>query len=517
VAGVTKLLQFFSTAALTQVVLMLSQLILLPIQIRLWGHSATAAWYSAVALAAITTVVDCGLRTAGHAELMRCTSRPADELDARDYFRQVWAWIRILVSVVTVLLIAGDCFFTTMILGHPYPFWKAALILAYALETVLIIRIMYLDTLGFYRGAEVSYFIFAALRLALAVPALLLLRLGTDGLAWLFLLTSALALALQGRLLCRRITLLSILAAPPRKLSFRILAVARHTVAEPCANWVRLSLPVLVIAAISTPAAVNTYVALRAAFGAGRTTIQQLSRVASVEYLRFRADGRSAAAESLLSIFVALAGLIGTGVAAFIVADNMRILGLWLAHFDRSLFQNVALSFALSAAFYSYQIVLGLMFRIGELAWIARRHWAYVIYSALFAALASGTKSLPLYLIALPLSETLLSISFLVTGSTARIPFGPEPGRRGLWTGFAGSAVVLLFWLAARQNLGNIFATFSRADSAWTALVLLCVLGAFAFSGYLSSAGLLRTVSFRFARSSPPAPPNGTNYAKSNI
>jgi hypothetical protein len=499
---VTKLLQFFSTAALTQIVLMLSQLVLLPIQIRLWGQNATASWYAAVALATITTVVDCGLRTAGHAELMRFMSQQSDAVAARDYFRQVWGWIRVLVLLVTVALIVGDSVFSAVFKGEHYPAWKAALTFAYALETVLIIRIMYLDTLGFYRGAELSYFIFAALRLALAVPALLVLRLEANGLAWLFLVTSALALALQGRLLCRRIGVLRVFAALPRKLSFRTLAIARHTVAEPCANWVRLSLPVLVIAAIATPAAVTTYVALRAAFGAGRATIQQLARVASVEYLRFRADGRVAAAESLLSLFVLLAAFFGTAVAGFVVADNMRVVGLWLARFDRLMFQKIALAFALSAAFYSYQIVLGLMFRVGELAWIARRHWAYVIYSALFALFASQAKWLPLYLTMLAISEILLSASFLRPVTTKAMAFGVEAGRRGLVAGFLGSTVVLLLWLAARWNLGHIFDGFSPANSAWTALVFVGGLAGFAFSNYIANTELFRTIQFLFRRPS---------------
>jgi hypothetical protein len=139
-----------------------------------------------------------------------------------------------------------------------------------------------------------------------------------------------------------------------------------------------------------------------------------------------------------------------------------------------------------------------------------------VIYSALFAALAWQTKSLPLYLTALPTSEILLSVSFLLTASSREMPFGVEAGRRGLLTGFAGSTIVLLFWLAARQNVGDIFANFSRADSAWTVLVLLCGLGAFTFSSYLSNAGLLRVVTSHF-NPSPASKPNENSYAKSNV
>jgi len=486
-----RLLQFFSVAALTQVVLMLSQLVLLPIQIRLWGHGATAAWYSALAIAMITTVVDCGLRTAGHAEIVRFVNERTDDSAARDYFQQVWGWIRVLMLVVSLVLIAGDALLAIFIRGEAYPAWKAALILAYALETLLIIRIMYLDSLGFYRGAELSYFVFAALRLSLAVPALLVLRVGANGLAWLFLATSALALALQGRFLCRRITALGIFAAFPRKLAIRVFAVARHTLAEPCANWVRLSLPVLVIGAIAAPAAVTTYVALRAAFGAGRTTIQQLARVASVEYLKFRSEGRIEGAESLLCLFVLAAGFFGVLVAGFIVVDNMRILGLWLARFDRETFQVITLAFAPSAAFYAYQIILNLMFRVGALAWVARRHYAYVLYSGIFAAFAASTKWLSIYLVLLAVSEILLSTTFLLPGSKSTM-FQTQAGRRGLVAGSAGAIVVMILWSAARWNWGNVFVDVSPGNAASSVLVLSIALGGFSIFSYLMNTSLFR-------------------------
>lgn len=495
----TKLLQFFSVAVLTQIILALSQLVLLPIQIRLWGHGATAAWYSALAVATITTVVDCGLRTAGHAELVRFAKQGAGDPAAREYFQQVWGWIRILILLMTLALIAGDAAFTVF-RGSPYPVWKAALTFAYALETLLIIRIMYLDTLGFYRGAEVSYLLFAALRLVLAVPALLVLRLQASGLAWLFLATSVVAIAFQGRLLCRPVRALGAFAALPRRLSFRVLAVARHTLAEPCANWVRLSLPVLVIATIATPAAVTTYVALRAAFGVGRTTIQQLARVASVEYLRLRDQGRAEAAESLLSIFVLAAGFLGTAIASFIVVDNMRVVGLWLTRFDRLTFQTIVVSFAPSAAFYAYQIILALMFRVGELAWAARRHYAYTIYSGLFAAFALRAKWLPLYLVLLIVSELLLSTTFLAPGRRKMLAFPKRTGSRGLIGAWAGSVVVMTLWIAVRNNFGHIFADFSAGSLALTALILGSALTGFAAFSYLSNADLFRTAPLLFRR-----------------
>src|SRR5215469_15227387 len=102
-----KFFQFFSLTILTQGVLLLNQIVLLPIQIRIWGHAGTAYWYATLALATITTVADFGLRTAGHSELIRYAHNPADE-QAKTEFQHLWAWIRILICVVSIALIGLD-------------------------------------------------------------------------------------------------------------------------------------------------------------------------------------------------------------------------------------------------------------------------------------------------------------------------------------------------------------------------------------------------------------------------
>jgi hypothetical protein len=304
-----KFAQFFSFAAMTQVILLLNQVVLLPMQIRLWGNAETALWYAAIALATVTTVADCGLRTAGHVALLRLVR--TNEPEARAEFRQVWAWIRLLVVLVTATLLVADLTYGAL---HGMGKWQRAwvlLTLAYALETLLTIRIVYLDSLGEYSRAESSYFLFAAIRLAVAAPALLLFRVDPLKLCWLFLGTSVLGLVLQGWL-CNIPRGLRIFARFPHRLSFATVSVVRYTIAEPCANWVRLSLPVLVIALIAPDTAVTAYVALRAIYGAARTTIQQVARVASVEVLRLLGQRRKAPAHSLQSLFLLLAGLIGT-------------------------------------------------------------------------------------------------------------------------------------------------------------------------------------------------------------
>ena len=442
-----RLIHFFSLAVTTQLILMLSQLILLPIQVRHWGQGGTAYWYSALAIATVTYVVDCGLRTAGHTELLKASADPTASSEVNQ-FSQIWSWIRILIFVVTVALICGDFFSNLLMHSAGYPIWRAALVIACALETVLVVRITYLDTLGRYRGAEASYFSLAVLRLTFSVPALLILHWSAAGLAGIYLVSAAIALFVQDHWLCRSTPLLRLSAKFP-KPSWRVLALARYTVAEPLANWMRLSMPVLVIAQIASPVAVTTYVALRAVFGAGRSTIQQLARVASVEVLRSRALGEMKRAESLLTLFVVAAVFFGSVIGSFVVLDNIRILGLWLKRFDRHVFAETALAFSLTAPFFSYQIPMNLMFRMGQLASVARRHYGFLGYSAAFAGVSLLAKSLPVYLALLVVAETLLSVSFFNTA------------RASLLGAVGASLAVGALWFAAQRNVGGAFLDFA--------------------------------------------------------
>jgi hypothetical protein len=321
-----------------------------------------------------------------------------------------------------------------------------------------VVRITYLDSLGRYREAEASYFSLAVLRLTLSVPALVIFHWSASGLAGIYMVSSAVALFIQEKWLCHSTPLLQLTDRFP-KLSWRVLGLARFTVAEPVANWARLSLPVLVIGQITSPMAVTTYVALRAVFGAGRSTVQQLARVASVEVLRARSVGETKRAESLLTLFVVAAVFFGSLIGSFVVVDNMRILGLWLKRFDRPLFQEIALAFALTAPFSSYQIPMNLMFRMGQLERVASKHYRFVACSLIFAGASLLTRSLPVYLAMLVIAEMILSAGFF------------EQARAGLRVAAAGSAIIGTLWLAVHQNVGGAFSNLSIQPVAESVLL----------------------------------------------
>ena len=463
--------RFVSLALMTQVVLLLNQIVLLPIQIRLWGTESTAYWYSVVSLAALTSAADFGLRTAGHAEFIRYAVNPNDRQAEID-FRHLWDWMRILLFSSMVVLIGLDLAYHRIFQVAAYPLWRPALVIGIALETLLIVRMMYMDSLGLYTEAEGGYLLLAAGRLTLATGALLIFHAPPATLAWIWFFCGVLAVAQQSWL-CRRIKILRLFAWVSPGLSYKTLAVARHTMADPSSNWMRFNAPVLVLAAIAQPAAVTTYVAMRAVFGAARATISQLSRYASVEYLSLRQAGRFPQAEFHITICVLLTAFSASVVSCFVVADNFRLASVWLHHANRELYQAIAITFALGSAFSSYQAIAALMLRSGEVDRIARRQYLYIVYAAVFAVVALVTKSTLLWLVMILLAEITISLSFLLKTSQGGVQSQTRAGARGCQVATASSALILIMWLMVR--LGNFgFLNGTNASSiAWTAGFLL--------------------------------------------
>jgi hypothetical protein len=426
--------QFVSLALLTQGVLLLNQIVLLPFQIRIWGTDTAAYWYSTVALAALTTAADFGLRTAGHAEFIRYAHDPNDH-HARIEFQHLWDWMRILLLSSTVVLVALDFGYHRFFQVMAYPLWRPALVIGIALETLLIVRMMYMDSLGLYTESEGGYLLLAAGRLGLALGALLIFHAPPATLAWIWFFAGVLAIAQQSWL-CRRIKILQLFAPISPGLSFRTLTIARHTMADPSSNWMRFNAPVLVLAAIAQPAAVTTYVALRAVFGAARATISQLSRYAS--------------AEIQVTLCVLLTAFTAAVVGCVVIADNFRVASFWLVHANPQLYQAIAIMFGLGSAFSSYQIMVALMLRFGEVDRIARRQYLYILYAALFAVVALITRSTLLWLALLWLAEVMISLSFLLKTSPDGVQAQTSAGIRGCVAATASSVIILAMWLTVR-------------------------------------------------------------------
>jgi hypothetical protein len=227
--------------------------------------------------------------------------------------------------------------------------------------------------------------------------------------------------------------------------------------------------------------AVNTYVGLRAVFGAGRTTIQQLARVASVEVLKLRLQGYLQRADTLLTLFVTSAICLGSCLSFFIIIDNLRILSLYMKHFDRTLFQQVALALSLTAPFFSYQIPMNLMFRMGELASVGRRHYGFIGCALSFALVSLFVRSLPVYLALLVVAELLLSFSF----------FG---GRAAVRLAALTSLAISALWLVVHNDVGGWFTGASMRQITISSALFLVSTATLASLLYLSRRADLRSL-----------------------
>jgi hypothetical protein len=465
------LFQFASLAFLTQGVLLLNQIVLLPIQIRVWGTETAAYWYSILAVAAVTSAADFGLRSAGHAPLICHANDPSDQ-EAKTEFQHLWAWIRILVSLTTLLLILSDFVYNHFYLGASYPLWRPALLTGIALETLIYIRVGYLDSQGLYREAEAGYLVLASARLILAVGALLIFHAPPSVLAWIWFLTGVFAIAQQSRL-CRRLGLLLLFERVPPGLSFRTLATVRYTMADPCSTWVRLNGPVVILSIIAQPVAIITYVALRAVFGAARTTILQMSRYASVEFLSLRQSRKFEQAEIHLTMLVLLSAFFASGIAAFVVADNGRLASLLLHKLDVQVYQEIAITFGLGGAFYSYQMLQAVSRRSGEVDRVAHRQYFYMLCAGLFAIVALVMKSTLLWLILMLMADVTISLSTMLNFSRGGILSLTSAGWRGCLAATASSVIILTMWLVVHFKDFGFLHDWTAASFACTIIFYL--------------------------------------------
>ena len=447
---------------LTQVVLLLNQVVLLPIQIRIWGHVSTAHWYTMLAIATILSVSDCGLRTAGHAELIRYAHNPADQ-QAKTDFQHLWAWIRILICVAAVALIGLDLSYNCLYTKTPYSLWRAGLVLGVAFETILYVRLMYLDSLELYRQAEANYLLMPAARLCVAIAALTFFHAPPDVLAWIWCLSGLFGIAHQSTL-CRRIGLLRLFEPIPSGLSFRTLRIARYTMADPASSWMRANVPVLVLSAIAQPVAVTIYVALRAVFGTARQVILQLSRYTSVQYVWLKQSHQAALAETQFTLCVLFAAFFASLITGVVVADNFRLASFWLVGSDPTLYWQIAITFGLASPLYAYQIMQALMLRHGRVHEIAKRQYLYIISLIIFAAVALLIKSVLLWLILILIAEVTISLLFMLRTSNTTT----SAGVRGSVAALASAVLGVSLWLFVRYQPFDFLQQSSTAAYACT-------------------------------------------------
>ena len=176
-------------------------------------------------------------------------------------------------------------------------------------------------------------------------------------------------------------------------------------------NWVRISLPIVVLAAIAPPLLTTTYVALRAIFGLSRQITHQIARFVSVRYVQLL-EGSHASADLLAARAILICAFINMGVATVAVVDHSRLLGIWLQKITPDTVNLVALSFAFGAAAYGYQVIAGVMIRLGQVERVAKRQYSYLLASLTAALLAYLIGSPTLYLVLLTLQDIFIGALF---------------------------------------------------------------------------------------------------------
>lgn len=395
-----------SWTAVTQLSLVGTQLLLLPLEVRLWGLQTTAEWHTASALAALLSAADFGLRGFGHASLRR---GPSPSGDGGASFAPVWATQRLLVAGALLLaaLAAVLAAWLQIASGAQWLLW---LMVAYAVEALLSARGMYMDTLGMIARAEATYALMASSRLGAALIALTVFEASPRTLALIYAGSAIGALLAQGRWL-HPTSPLRLAAGGFRSMNAETLQLLRYSIGYPLSQWCRPNLPVLVLHAISTAAMVNAFVALRAVFGLARQAVLQLSRFASVQYA-VTEDPCSRRQKLLKWTYASV--LLGTACALAVELDAGLLLSLWVPGTSAPGYQWVSLALSLTAPFFATQVLLLTYMRSGSEREAARVQFAYVLLAVAAALAATALSTLIGYFVSFLACELLFS-AFVLT------------------------------------------------------------------------------------------------------
>lgn len=439
------LLGFLSLTTTTQLCLLVNQLVLLPLQLRVWGGSGTSEWLVVAATAGITGVSDLGLRNAGHADLL--ASVRTDAPDALRRFRAVWALTRaLLLAVPLVLALGWLCFGAD---GHRHlRIWASILTISFALDMLLIVRGIWLDTLGEFSRVELVFLAMVTSRIALSATALAVFRASPLVLSCVIFATGAMAVALQA-LVLRRPAALAITAGGFAGIRRETFATIPSVIAEPATNWARISLPVIVLAAIAGPTFVTSYVALRSVFGLGRQVSNQLARFASVRYVQLVGTD-PLAAEAIAIRSVLLSTLLGVAITSLVIVDRGRLLHLWLRSGEAGAETAIGLCFAVAAIAYGYQVIAGVLTRSGAFVAVARRQYAFLVMGGIAAVLATVSRSTPAYLALSALGEATVAVLFFFA-------LGRRIAGACCRAACSGLALVILLWATTIVGPARIF------------------------------------------------------------
>jgi hypothetical protein len=467
-----RLLQFISLTTATQFCLLINQVVLLPLQVRVWGHDVTALWFFIVATANLAGMADLGLRNTAHAALLRSV-RAGDPVAASD-FRQSWALTRVLFAILTFGLVVAQIVICAR-LDIAISLWIEVVTIAIAIDTLVIVRGIWLDTLGHFNTVEAVFLGMVAMRVLLSAAVLAAFDAGPQTLGWIMLGTAGAAAVTQSWMVRTPVSL-SFLAGGFLDLRWKSLQVIPLVVAEPATIWVRLSLPVIVLSVVSSPLFVTTYVAFRAIFSFARQIVGQFARYSSVRYVE-RADGDAHYAQRLVTRSILASMAISAAISSVTIADRGRLMKLWLVDNDAHAASVIALSFSFAIIACSYQVIAGVLYRSGDVAGVAKRQYVFLAVGAGAAAIGLAKASPNLYVMATALPDVV-----------AAALFAPALGRRPLGASIVAFVCTVLlmslFWLVAQSDPRGLFslvtpfaigASFALALATTVVVIVCCV------------------------------------------
>lgn len=424
--------------AVTQAALVGMQLLLLPLQVRLWGSAVTAQWNGAIALASIVCAADLGLKSFGHSALS--AAAPVD-LHSDAEFTSVWAAIRLLIAGIALLAVSA-AWGVSSPNSRYMPSWIVWLVLAFALECLMVSRGMYLDSLGRMADQEACYSLIVCTRLFGAVLALLAFDASPSTLAQIYALSALVGLAAQSRVI-RDYPALRLMAGGFGSITGSTLRLLQYSIGYPLADWCRISMPVLVLGAVASAGIVNAFVALRAVFGFARAAAQHVSRYASVQYTAISNSSPDLRRQKL-AVWCMVSIAFSTAFALGVVLDGGLLMSKWIPGTSTDLYDWVSLVFALNAPFFANQLLVMACMRAGGEGRAAKLQIAYVALALLATVGGLIAGSVPIFLGMWLLSE--LAFAGLVLAFTRQ----QGVARPFLQWAMAGVALILACFLVVR-------------------------------------------------------------------
>ena len=462
------MLRFLSIVTLSQATLVAQQLLILPLQIHVWGHDTVAVWLAALALAAIVGSSDLGLKNAGFAAIAAG--------ETGDKFATLWSVMR-LQMLAAGLVTMGVSF--AMFSGRIPPDQSIFLVILTAaamMENYLGLRTPFLEALGRIAYAESAFLAMVATRLVVGVALIYFLHAGPVILSILWLASACMAVLIQAQF--REVRTVAPLF---RRWKFSHIretyADARWSAATPLVVWAQIHLPVITLSSFAPAAIVSSFVALRTLYGLTRLIIQQISRIISIQYTRrVRQIGADNARAFLLLVAAGVAWLsAGAGLAIF--AEKFWLTGPLFDIPKTPIVYLLILTLGISSTMSVHQLFALSMAREGAFSTSGTANYAYFLGVAGTCGLALLLKNMPLLVIGLAACDVMLLaliVHFFLRGERGPLVRKAVPTfvlGMGLWVTLVGGGWSVLTRFGHPDLATPTFATVAQsmaiAFAAW--------------------------------------------------